>query len=566
MARSVLRASFVLAVGLLASASAACTDGIESDGPDGSGGGDVADATGGAPSEGSGGDSATGTGAGNPTGGGAGGTGGWGEPGTMPTLPACEHVGQGTDYPVGPGQTYESLGAVPFENLQAGDTVRIHARPQPYKEKLMIAGMGTAEQPIRVCGVPGPNGELPVIDGEGAVTRPQLVFPFDGHQRRGVIVVGHPNNWPWEQQPSHIVIEGLEVTGGSPELSFVDRQGNTQSYLSSVAGIFVQRAEDVTIRGCKVHGNNNGMFIGTAGGVELTKRVLIEGNHVYGNGGLHDYYEHNIYNEVAGVIYQFNHFGPPRSGPQGILGSNIKERSSGVIIRYNWIEDGGHLIDLVDTQEAIGDSLGNPEFNESFLYGNVLVRNGASEGSMVHYGGDSGNYQYYRKGTLHFFHNTVVVRNENAVDYNVPALFELSTNEERLESRNNIYYASVTPTVLRPVVFLGVRDGVISGVANFSHDWVSTGWTPYNSIPGKWETVVAEVSGLEGSLGGTNPGFVDVSTGDLRLTSASPAIAAGADLAGQVPDDLVVNLQYVRHQDAAPRTPSATPTIGAMTP
>jgi len=33
-----------------------------------------------------------------------------------------------TDYHVGPGQTYTTIGAVPWYNLQAGDTVYIHYR------------------------------------------------------------------------------------------------------------------------------------------------------------------------------------------------------------------------------------------------------------------------------------------------------------------------------------------------------------------------------------------------------------------------------------------------------
>ncbi|MBK6519857.1 MAG: hypothetical protein IPG04_38430 [Polyangiaceae bacterium] len=32
---------------------------------------------------------------------------------------------------------------------------------------------------------------------------------------------------------------------------------------------------------------------------------------------------------------------------------------------------------------------------------------------MVHYGGDSGMLDTYRKGTLHFFNNTVVVENSH---------------------------------------------------------------------------------------------------------------------------------------------------------
>ena len=70
----------------------------------------------------------------------------------------------------------DSIADVPWATLGPGDTVRIHWRPEPYKEKWVICRQGTAELPITVIGVPGSNGELPVIDGVGAVTPPNLNF------------------------------------------------------------------------------------------------------------------------------------------------------------------------------------------------------------------------------------------------------------------------------------------------------------------------------------------------------------------------------------------------------
>jgi hypothetical protein len=70
-------------------------------------------------------------------------------------------------YEVGDGKPFASIGAVPWESLQAGDTVLISWRPAPYKEEWVIARQGTAEAPITVRGVSGPGGERPVIDGKG---------------------------------------------------------------------------------------------------------------------------------------------------------------------------------------------------------------------------------------------------------------------------------------------------------------------------------------------------------------------------------------------------------------
>src|SRR5215207_9607895 len=81
-----------------------------------------------------------------------------------------------TTYDVGPGKPYLSVGAVPWESLNAGDTVLINYRATPYKEKFVLSRVGTAAAPITVRGVLGPNGERPVLDGNGATTRAQLNY------------------------------------------------------------------------------------------------------------------------------------------------------------------------------------------------------------------------------------------------------------------------------------------------------------------------------------------------------------------------------------------------------
>jgi hypothetical protein len=92
-----------------------------------------------------------------------------------------------TVYNVGTGQAYTSIGAVPWESLNAGDIVNIYYRAAPYKEKFVLARVGTANAPITVHGVLGPNGERPILDGNGATTRTQLKYYS---QERGVIKIG----------------------------------------------------------------------------------------------------------------------------------------------------------------------------------------------------------------------------------------------------------------------------------------------------------------------------------------------------------------------------------------
>ncbi|NUP10207.1 MAG: right-handed parallel beta-helix repeat-containing protein [Polyangiaceae bacterium] len=546
-------------------------DAANTGGEDGATGGEDASSGGNGAGANAGGDGAgastggNGAGAGASTGGSDPGNSGGGGGSSPPVTVDCTHVGSGTDYQVGPGKAYENIGDVPFESLVAGDTVRIFHRAEPYREKMMIAGVGTADQPVRVCGVAGPNGELPVIDGNGATTRPQMDFPFNGHQPRGLIIIGHAHDRPYEEQPSHIVVEGLELTGASPENTFTDKSGAATTYGPAAAGIFVQRGDDITVRGCAIHENNNGIFMGTGSGVDATRRVLIEANHIYLNGSLTDFFEHNVYNEVEGITYQFNHFGRPRAGANGVVnGANIKDRSAGTVIRYNWIEDGGHLIDLVEAQEAKAATLAMPSFHESFVYGNVLVRNGTQDGSMVHYGGDSGTVSDYRKGTLRFYQNTVVVKNAGAAAYDRPAVFELSTNDEHLEATNNIFFSTQAGTELSPIVMLGRRDGVTSGIATFTTNWVSPGWTPWDQTPGTETQNVATAAGLPSPIGGTDPGFTNAASDDYTLKSGAPVIGVGTDLASSIPPDLAVTLQYAAPQHAVPRAAESPATLGAM--
>src|SRR5215813_6920565 len=95
-----------------------------------------------------------------------------------------------TTYEVGPSKPLTSIGQVPWESLQAGDTVLIYWRSTPYNEKWVICRQGTPAAPITVRGVPGPAGELPVVDGNGATTRSSLNY---WNETRAVIKVGGAN-------------------------------------------------------------------------------------------------------------------------------------------------------------------------------------------------------------------------------------------------------------------------------------------------------------------------------------------------------------------------------------
>ena len=480
-------------------------------------------------------------------------------PSPYPVDGTCAPTAGGREFSVGPARRYANLGDVPFESLVAGDTVRIFWRAQPYREKLMISGQGTASSPVRVCGVPGPNGQLPIIDGQDATTRSALDFPFEGHQVRGLVIIGHRRGDPWEITPSYIVLEGLEVRNAAPPYTFTDRSGKKARYSGIAAGIFVERANHLTIRGCTITANNNGLFAGTGGGVvALTQNVLIERNYIHDNGSLADYFEHNVYNEASNVVYQYNRFGAPRGGERGVLGANIKERSAGVVIRYNWIEDGAHVLDIVDAQESQDVTRSMASFHATYVYGNVIIRGAMPSGTMIHYGGDSGVFENYRKGTLFFYNNTVVVKNDGYPPYARTAVFELSTNEERLDSRNNVYFSTVVPDDLHAIGMLGGRDQVISGTATFAGDWVKNGWTAHDLTRGANVAIKAQVRDLDKMKRGDLAGFRDFAAEDYSL-AAGASVGVPVTLRPDVPIELLPISQYVKHQRDRSRAEPLTP-------
>ncbi|HSH16634.1 MAG TPA: right-handed parallel beta-helix repeat-containing protein, partial [Verrucomicrobiae bacterium] len=224
-------------------------------------------------------------------------------------------------YDVGDGHPQATPSDVPWEALNAGDVVNIYWRATPYKNKWVINRQGTENEPIIVRGIPGPTGERPVIDGNGATTRLALNY---WSETRGVIKVGGASI-PSDDGAGHVLIENLEVRSGRPPYHFTDDSGSVQSYPNNAAAIFVEKGHHITIRNCALHDSGNGLFVS-----HESSDVLVDGNYIYDNGNVGSLYEHNSYTAAAGITFQFNHYGPLR---EGCLGNNLKDRSAGLVVR-----------------------------------------------------------------------------------------------------------------------------------------------------------------------------------------------------------------------------------------
>jgi len=441
-------------------------------------------------------------------------------------------------YEVGPGKPYTSIGAVPWATLQPGDTVRVHWRSTPYREKWVIGRRGTASAPITVRGVADPvSGARPVIHGNGAVTAPGLNY---WNEERGIIKIGGASV-PASTTPQYIVVENLEVKSTRAVYQFMNKNGVLRSYLSNAAPIYLEKGENITIRNNVLHDGGNGLFIASTD-TQLSRNILVEGNYFHGNGNEGSSREHNIYTAAINLTFQYNRLGPLRPGASG---NNLKDRSAGLVVRYNWIEGGNRQLDLVDAAES-ALIRAEPSYRSTYVYGNILIEPaGAGNRQITHYGGDSSNIGTYRKGTLYFYNNTVVSYRTDRT-----TLFRLTTNDERCDARNNVFYAAVA--VGNTVSMLD-----INGILNFQDNWIEPGWVvSFGSFQGTF-------SDGGGNVQTASPRFVNEAATDFRLAAGSPAIDAGTALHPSVLPVHNVVRQYVKHQSSRARPADGAFDIGA---
>uniref|UniRef100_A0A7S4RI55 Right handed beta helix domain-containing protein n=2 Tax=Ditylum brightwellii TaxID=49249 RepID=A0A7S4RI55_9STRA len=177
-------------------------------------------------------------------------------------------------------------------------------------------------------------------------------------------------------------------------------------------------------------GCGNGIFI-TPGVTD----VNIEANYIWGNGNVNSIHEHNVYTEALRISYKYNRFGTLCSGCSG---NNLKDRSAGLLVAYNFIEGGNRQLDLVDSSTS--SIIEDPSYKVTHVYGNIFVEpDGEGNRQIVHYGGDSGNEANYRNGHLYFYHNSIL-----STRVGKTTLVRLSSEDCTMNATNNIIKATET--------------------------------------------------------------------------------------------------------------------------
>jgi hypothetical protein len=471
---------------------------------------------------------------------------------------------------VGPSGSYAALELVPFELLKAGDTVRLdYNAGTPYRTKFMIMGSGTANAPIRVCGIPGPNGERPIIDGNGAKSRAQLAQYISGDaayarpvfESRSIIQIKGDAS-TWTAYPQYIQIDGLNIRNAYPGNSYTNTAGQIAKYgryagVNSaddpfIACIWADRGQNITFANNEISGCPIAIYTKSLddGAFAVTKNIRIAGNYMWGAGYPGEVHEHTTYTESQNIVIEFNRFGPLLSTA---LGNSVKDRSSGTVVRYNVIEDGAHAIDLVEAEDFPNTALADPNYRNSFVYGNIINKVG-DLGSVIHYGGDhfgsaigaAWGEPLFRQGVLYFFNNTVSTTGTDTY------LFQISTTLEKVEAWNNVFLIASTNKYLRapqyqidPPPTSSAYNWIPGGLINLGRNWISSGWTDTDM----YHTMAVALTGSANMLSGSSAPIDTTTFVPLAGSAVVDVGVAGPSAASAYAVNNQISASYV----AAPR-------------
>lgn len=420
------------------------------------------------------------------------------------------------EYVVGSG-SYPSLASVPWDELGPGDIVTIPHRAEPYRETFAITTSGTETMPIIVRGTRGAGNARPIIDGEDAVQGE------DTHVRSLLSL---------RNGAQHVVIEGLEFRN-----AHVDYAHDGLFPAFNASGIYVEDASHVVIRDCELHGNGNGLF-SAPGTVDLR----VERNYLWGNGNVGRAFEHNSYTETDGIVFEGNRYGPLCNGCPG---NNLKDRSAGTIIRYNYIEGGNRALDLVHAETDDEDFTMRVATTPAYVYGNVFIKiDDTTQSQVVHFGGDDDSVLETYRQTLRFYNNTVYSTRAVRTTF-----FHADAEEPDLDIRNCIF---VTPSSSQIYLLDSStsQDATVAVVNSY--------------LPPTWDiSVEAALDAVVDTVAlttGTTPGFVDGPGFDFHLRSDATVRNGGTALLGGVPALL---MEYVTHQATTERSEDGLLDLGA---
>jgi len=493
----------------------------------------------------------------------------------IPLLLLLTRTASAAVYEVGPGKALPRLFNVPWKSLQPGDVVNIYPKPGGYKEKIQISASGTAAQHIVIRGIRDPaTGALPVLEANGAVEDPSCDWRSPVLSNFGMITVS-PRSAGYVYGSYHVSfvdIENLEIRNciytSDNSITYTDQSGKVRGYDGFSCGIYIEWARDFAVRGCEIHHCGNGLFANSKNGsAQSSARLLIEKNYFHDNslkatvdpvtGATisNGYHEHHIYTESAGVTIQYNKFGALLPGAHGVA---IKDRSSGEVIRYNEfdITEESNVLALLDPQGGSGFIELQPDYRDSYVYGNLItIENYASGVSLFWWGAYNGasSYAAQHRGTLYFYNNTVVLHHDRATLFFLPSTDYVGSAkvQEVVDCRNNIFYVDPvgqgSPYTALNWFTGGATNG--GGAINLGVNWISPGVqkeAPFHAYGGVLNGVANLIVG--DAAGANNPHFVDLNGHDYHAATGANTIDAGGPLSPAVLPTYDDALEYLAPQ------------------
>lgn len=366
-------------------------------------------------------------------------------------------------YQVGSSRPHATLQALfSAVTLQPGDIVEVD--PGSYPGGVILTRSGTAAQPIVIRGLRDGGGNRPLLSGGGNT------FEF--------------------RRADHVVMEGLEFTGGSSRCVFV-------------------HAHDVVLRDLLVR---NCPAQGILAADQHTGNLTLEYSEIRNSGagsGQHALYIQSDEVSNPGSVFRMR-FNYVHTGTGGNLLKSRHERNE---IHYNWFEGAWfHELELIgpDPFEQLPGWTPGMAREDSEVLGNVIVHstplNPSPFGAVMRLGGDGTGES---NGRYRVVNNTFII-NGNA---NPTTVFRLFEGLESVEAHNNVIWRSSAGELRIERTVEAIWAAGSRRVAG-SNNWINTG---ANFVPAEWT----------GTLTGANPAFLNAGGHDYRPAPGSPLLAAG---------------------------------------
>jgi len=268
---------------------------------------------------------------------------------------------------VGPGRPFARIEDANAA-AQPGDVVLVHplAGGRPYEQTAVYVHRPR----LTFRAVPSEGQRWVTISGKGfdysgRGSTPRAIFQFN------------PGS-------DGCLLEGFELTEA--------RNGSHNG-----AGVRINQANHVTVRGCNIHDNDMGIMSGGDGSPERAVDQRIEHCLLHHNGSLEDPgYNHNLYLGGTSVALRFCEV------HHSLTGHNVKSRAHHTRVEYCYVHDSANrefdLVDAADTER--------PE-SHAVILGCIVVKDPQSKGNktVLHFGQDGGRQH---DGAVILAFNTIV--------------------------------------------------------------------------------------------------------------------------------------------------------------